>query len=532
MTGFEHTNFINASKADPLQNPKDKIIAYDLGTGGIKASLFDVEGCSYANTFQPYDTFFTGSDFHEQNPDDWFYGIVNTTKQLLAKTGADPKNVAALSISGHSLSVVPVDKDKRLLRSLVPIWSDTRAVRQAERFFKKVSYEDWYMHTGNGFPAECYSIFKTMWYKENEPEMYSHIYKVLGSKDYCNLRLTGTCFTDHSYASGSGVYDLKGHGYKDTFIKASGIHSDYLPEIRSSHEILGTLTGEAAALLGLSPSVKVVCGGVDNSCMALGAKGTSPGRIYTSLGSSSWIAVVDREPILDFQYKPFVFAHCMEGFYTSATSIFSAGNSFRWVRDNICSELVEKERNGLKDAYTAMNEMILESPVGANKLIFNPSMAGGSMIEECKNITSGYVGLTLGHTKSDLIRSAMEGITFNLKYALNILTLYKPGIKEMLLVGGGSKSEVWRQMFADIFDMDIVKTNIDQDAASLGAAALAAFGLGYWKDYAYLDILHQTESVKSPISENTLSYNKLYPVHREIAHYMSLAGSKLHHLEL
>lgn len=515
-----------------MENTK-KIIAYDLGTGGIKASLFDTDGQSCAHSFIQYDTYYTGTDFHEQNPEDWWQGIIQSTRKLLAQTGICPQDVVGLSISGHSLSVVPIDKTGQLLRGRIPIWSDTRAEKQAEHFFEAVSYEDWYMHTGNGFPPECYSIFKIMWYRDNEPDLFKKIYKILGSKDYCNYRLTGRCVTDYSYASGSGVYDLKRRTYIKDYIDHAGISASILPDIIASHAVVGTLTDEASELLGLPVTVKVICGGVDNSCMALGAKGTKDGRTYTSLGSSSWIAVIGKEPILDFTCKPFVFEHCIEGLYTSATSIFSAGNSFRWVRDVICSELLEQERDGkIEDAYAVMNDMITESPIGANKLIFNPSMAGGSMFEESKDIVAGYIGLTLGHTKNDLVRSAMEGITFNLKYAMDLLSQYHPGIRQMLLVGGGSKSPIWRQMFADIFDMEIIKTNIDQDAASLGAAALVAYGLGYWDNYNVLDDIHKVNAIAEPNTENTEIYEKLYPLHREVSHYMALTGQQLHKLTI
>lgn len=511
----------------------EKIIAYDLGTGGIKASLFDAEGISFAHTFIQYDTYYTGNDFHEQNPDDWWNGIIQSTRKLLAKTGIPTKEIAALSISGHSLSVVPIDKNGHLLRNRIPIWSDTRASRQTEEFFKTASYEDWYMHTGNGFPPECYSIFKIMWYRDHEPELFKNTYKILGSKDYCNYRLTGNCCTDYSYASGSGVYDLKRHAYIPDYIENARISPSLLPDILPSHATIGTLTAEASKALGLPATVKVICGGVDNSCMALGARGTKEGRTYTSLGSSGWIAVIGKEPVLDFKNKPFVFEHCIEGLYTSATSIFSAGNSFRWVRDVICSELLDAEKNGtIDDAYTEMNRMIVKSPIGANKLVFNPSMAGGSMFEESQDIVAGYAGLTLGHTKNDLVRAAMEGITFNLKYAMDLLSQYQPGLKQMLLAGGGSKSPVWRQMFADIFDMEIIKTNIDQDAASLGAAALAEFGLGFWKDYNILDSIHKVETTNIPNAANTVKYQKLYPAHRAVAHYMALIGSQLHSLTI
>ncbi len=510
-----------------------KIIAYDLGTGGIKASLFDLNGVSYASTFKQYETYYSGSQFHEQNPLDWWDGIVHSTKELLSKTLVSKDDILGMSISGHSLGAIPIDKEGNLIRDRVPIWSDTRATEQSDRFFSEVSYEDWYMTTGNGFPSECYSIFKIMWYKDTEPEVFANTYKVLGSKDYCNYLLTGNCYTDYSYASGSGVYDLKARKYVSEYVKAAGIDMDIMPEIIPSHAVVGSLTQKAADALGLSTSVQVICGGVDNSLMALGAKGTQDGRTYTSLGSSSWIAVIGNEPILDFKTKPFVFEHCIEGLYTSATSIFSAGNSFRWVRDVLCSDLVEKEKSGeIEDAYVEMNKMLVNSPIGSNKLIFNPSMAGGSMFEESKNIVAGYMGLTLGHTKNDVIRAAMEGITFNLKYAMDLLAQYHPGLTQMLIVGGGSKSEVWRQMFADIFNMEIIKTNIYQDAASLGAAALVAYGLVYCKDYSILDTIHQVESVQTPNADKHSSYSKLYPIHREVAHYMAVTGDRLKEIEL
>lgn len=509
-------------------NLLDKIIAYDLGTGGIKTSLFDVDGKSYAHTFRPYDTRYDAGDVHEQKPSDWWDGIVETTKLLLTKTGVAPEEIVGLAISGHSLGVVPIDREGNLLREYTPIWSDKRAKKQAEAFFEKVPYDKWYMDTGNGFPAECYSIFKIMWYRDEEPKMYEKADKILGSKDYCNYIMTGRACTDYSYASGCGAYSLKKHEYVDAYIEAAGIDKELFPEIIPSHGVVGNLLPEAAEALGLTTKTKVICGGVDNSCMALGAKATQNGRTYTSLGSSSWIAVVSDEPILDLHYLPFVFEHCVEGYYASATSIFSAGSSFRWVRDVICPDLVEKENNHeIGDAYDEMNKMVQQSPIGSNKLLFNPSFAGGAMIEENPDICGGYAGLRLGHNRNDLVRAAMEGITYNLCYAMNILKKYQPDIDEMLLVGGGSKSKVWRQMFADIFDMRMVKTVIDQDAASLGAAALVSYGLGYWDSYDRLDEIHVVESVEEPSPEKVKEYRKYYDIHREYAHCMASIGADL-----
>jgi len=507
----------------------DRIIAYDLGTGGIKASLYEMSGTSIFDVFFSYDTDYSSGNIHEQSPDVWWQGIIRTTQKLLTDTKTAAASIVGIAISGHSLGAVPVDINGDLLRELTPIWSDTRAEAQTEAFFEKIDYNNWYMTTGNGFPAECYSVFKVMWYRDNEPEMFAKVHKILGSKDYCNLRLTGKMYTDQSYASGSGIFDLQKNMYRSDFADAAGLDLRIFPEILKSHDVVGNLTAEAAAILGLTEQTKVICGGVDNACMALGARGFKNGRAYISLGSSSWIAIVGDKPIVDIVHKPFVFSHVVDGMYTSATSIFAAGSSLRWVRDNICTDVAAKEAAGeIPDAYIEMNRMAEKSTIGANGLIFNPSLAGGAMIEESKHICGGFIGLNLRHNRNDLVRATMEGITYNLFYAMEILAKYAADIDQMLLVGGGSKSAFWRQMFSDVFAMDMIKTTVDQNCASLGAAALVAYGLGYWSDYSQIDSVHQQESVHQPDPENTAQYRNFYNLHRASAHYFALSGESLH----
>ena len=259
------------------------IIAHDLGTGGDKATIYDVDGTCLASLFVSYETFYPAAGWHEQHPADWWDAVAGGTRRLLADTGVEGREVACLALSGQSLGVVPLDEAGQLLRSSVPIWSDTRAAVQTEAFFRDVDEEAWYLRTGNGFPASCYPVFKLMWYREHEPVMYGRIHTVLGSKDYVNFRLTGRSATDHSYASGSGVYDLQAADYAPELLASSGLPLSMFPEILPSTGVLGGLTEESAAALGLPRSVQVICGGVDNSCMATGARGIADGRVYTSL---------------------------------------------------------------------------------------------------------------------------------------------------------------------------------------------------------------------------------------------------------
>ena len=504
------------------------IIAYDLGTGGAKASLYNTEGTCLASTFVSYKTIYPDTGWHEQRPTDWWNAIVESTRALLARKLVPPSAIECLAISGQSLAVIPVDAEGMLLRETVPIWSDTRAARQTSAFFQKAEKERWYMTTGNGFPAECYSVFKIMWYRDNEPAMFSRIRTVLGSKDWVNQRLTGALLTDYSYASGSGVYDLLGWKYSPEFIRASGLNESLFPEIVASTKIIGTLTAEAAAALGLPRSVKVACGGVDNSCMALGARNTGEGRVYTSLGSSSWIAVSSAKPVLDPHAKPYVFTHVIPGLFTSAVSIFAGGSSFRWIRD----ALYEPGAAPGRDPYDLMNAAAASSPIGANKLIFNPSLAGGSSQEPSPHIRGGFSGIDLRHTRGDLIRAGMEGIAMNLASVLEVLRRFVPLSNEMLMVGGGSKSALWRQIFADVYQMDCVKTNIDQEAGSLGAAAVAAVGAGLWQGFEKIDEVHKVESVTKPDPRNGETYRRLMPAFEMVRRHQAELGDLLHGIDI
>ena len=164
------------------------IIAYDLGTGGNKASLYDLQGNCLAENFVAYQTIYPRAGWHEQRPEDWWSAVVESTRALLQAARVSHEDIEALGISGHSLGVVPLDSKGALLRESTPIWSDARPVAQSKQFFERIGETEWYGLTGNGFPAPLYSVFKIMWYRDHEPEMFSRIHKVIGTKDYVNYR--------------------------------------------------------------------------------------------------------------------------------------------------------------------------------------------------------------------------------------------------------------------------------------------------------------------------------------------------------
>lgn len=487
------------------------ILSYDLGTGGTKAALYEETGNLRASAFVSCQTYYPQIGYYEQRPVEWWNSVVLSTRKLLDESGVNPAEILCLSTSGHSCGVVPIDYDGELTAEQTPIWSDTRAVEEAAAFFNKVDERAWYENTGGGFPPYLYAIFKIMWIKKHRPEQYQRTRCYIGTKDYIHYRMTGVLCTDPSNASGSGVYSLQNEIYVDDYIKASGVDANKLPPIVPSTAVVGTLAPAAAKELGLPETVQVVCGGVDNACMALGAGCIGDGEAYTSLGTSAWIAVSGRKPILDYEKKPYVFAHCVPHMTVSSTAIFAAGNAFRWVKETLCGNLVRDEEAGMGDAYRKMDELAATSPVGSNRLLFNPSLAGGSSLDRTPHVRGCFLGLDLSHTQADIIRATLEGVCLNMRMALDVLEQYAPLGPDMLLVGGGGKSRFWRQMFADVYNKNILETSVGEDAGSLGAAVVAAVGCGLWNFDKVRELL-PVKNRQKPRPEQAEAYRRLLPL--------------------
>lgn len=498
------------------------IMAYDLGTGGIKASLYRADGVQTGRAFVEYSTAYPKPGWHEQRPEDWWQGVCQSTTKLLAESNVPARRIVAVGLSGQSLVAAPLDRGGHLLLDRVPIWSDARATVEAGEFFATVPYEQWYLATGNGDPPETYSVMKLLWLRKHHPGIWERTAKVIGSKDFVNFKLTGEIATDYSYASGSGLFSLADWNYSDALMAAAGIDKCILPPILDSHAVVGKVTKRAAAECGLEAGTLVASGGVDNALMALGARGVGEGRVYTSLGSSSWIAVTSREPILDVKTHPFVFAHAEKGYYTSAVSIFAAGNAYRWAREELCKDLSGNE------SYAGMDRFAAASPTGANGVLFNPTLSGGSSQSAGAGLRGSFAGITMSTTRSDLLRAVLEGVAMDLNcYCLNVLR-QKTNLEDtMLLCGGGAMSRLWRQIFADVFGMNILKTNIDQDAASLGAAAVACRAAGLWHDYSRIEGLHRIEQLHVPNPENRKCYEHIADVYKAWTQGLADVGRRM-----
>jgi xylulokinase len=472
------------------------VIACDLGTGSAKVALFRDDGVCVRDCVVPYETFYPGPKLHEQQVSDWWDAVTTGIREVSAQ--APEHEVGAIALSGHSLGCVPLDAAHNVLTPRVPIWSDGRATQDADEFFTRFDYRGWYARTGNGFPAALYPLFKAMWLRRCQSEVFAATNVFAGTKDYVNYRLTGRLVTDPSYASGSGAYDLHRGDYCDEILAAAGLHRGRFPPIVASTDTVGEVLPEVAASLGLPPGVRVIAGGVDNSCMALGAGTYREGDAYCSMGSSSWLTVSASKPLIEHTVVPYVFQHVVPGMFISATSIFSSGTSIKWVVDTLLGDARAQASRDGRDGVQALIELAASAPSGARGLLFVPTLGGGTSFEGGPEVRGAFVGVDLQHGAADVARATLEGVAMALAMALDALRRLTDVRAEITIVGGGAKNALLRQILADYFRCTIAKTSVDQQTGALGAAALAFVGTGQWRDFSAVARMQATSELTQP----------------------------------
>jgi xylulokinase len=315
------------------------IIAYDLGTTGNKATLYDIEGKLLANSFSGYNTFYPGPNQVEQDPEEWWKSVKKATSELISKANVSPSDIKAISFSGQMMGAIPVDKNGKVLRKAI-IWADQRSVEQASRL-EKIGNEIVYKLTGTKI-TPTYSGPKIAWIKDNEPKIYEKAYKFLNAKDYIALRFTGEFGTDHSDASMTLLLDIKKLEWSEKLVNTLGLDMEKLPPVSSSDTVVSTILPSVAEELGLSKNTLIVRGGGDGACACLGAGVVSPDEAYVYLGSSSWASTCSTEPLFDEEARTFNFAYPIEGFYCPTGTMQAGGASYQWVKDALCQLEAEK----------------------------------------------------------------------------------------------------------------------------------------------------------------------------------------------
>ncbi|WP_342513562.1 xylulokinase [Sporosarcina sp. FSL K6-1522] len=481
------------------------ILAHDLGTSGNKATLFSATGEMIGSSISSYDTHYFNEKWAEQNPEDWWNAVCTSTKQLIEQLGISSEDIQVVSFSGQMMGCLCVDQQGVPLRDSI-IWADQRAQKQVEDLEQYLTQEEFYRIVGHRNTAS-YGIQKLMWIRDNEPEIYEKTYKTLNAKDYIVFKLTNSFYTDYSDGNGMGCFDLENLQWSDRIIKSSGIDPDKLPELKPSTFVAGKVTEEAAKATGLSPSTQVVIGAGDGVTASIGAGSVSEGKTYCSLGTSAWVTTTSKKPIFDPEMRTVTWAHAIPGYYAPNGTMQYAGGAFNWMKETICtSEKVEAERSG-NSIYDLINEQIERTPAGSNGLLFLPYLLGERAPRWDSYSKGTYVGITSETTRSEMLRSVLEGVTFNLAIILEVLQKHID-IEEMVIIGGGAKSEVWRQIIADVFALPVKAPKLLDEAGSMGAAIIGGVGVGIYEDFEVVERFITINQSQVNNSDNLELYEK------------------------
>lgn len=489
------------------------ILAHDLGTTGNKATLFDDEGRLIASTFGGYETVHPQPTWAEQDPNDWWRAVCNATRALLAKSKVASQDIAGVSFSGQMMGCLPVDAAGNPLRPCI-IWADQRGIAQAAQLAEQVGEERVYRITGHRI-SPTYSASKIMWVRDNEPDLFARVHKFLHVKDFIAYRMTGAFVTDRSDASGMNLYNLEGGAWSDEILNAIGLDPRRLPDIHNSTDIIGEITKEAAEQLGLAAGTPVVIGGGDGASAAVGAGAITEGPAYNYIGSSSWISFAATRPIYDPGRRIFNWAHMVPNMFAPCGTMQAAGGSYQWLQRQVCwSESREAGETG-EDVYEIMNRRAAESVPGARGLLFLPYLQGERSPHWNPKARGGFVGLQVTHTRADLIRATLEGISMNLRTILQSFLDANARIDEVILIGGGAKGELWRQILADVFGRPTLCPRLLDEATSLGAAIAGGVGVGLFHDFSIVKQRIEIVDRHAPNPEAQAIYNRLYPIFLE-----------------
>jgi xylulokinase len=486
------------------------ILAHDLGTTGNKATLYNREGQLVGSAFFAYETDYPRTSWAEQNPEDWWQAICASTQKLLALTSIKRDDIACITFSGQMMGCVPLDKDARPLRTAI-IWADQRAVTQEHWVGERVPPQEIYRITGHRLSAS-YSLQKILWLRDNQPEIYHAAHKFVHAKDAMVARMTGNFVTDVSDASGMNLYDLEAGCWSARILAAVGLEESQLPEVHPSIDVVGEVLPTVADEIGVAPGTPVVIGGGDGPCAAAGSGVVAEGSAYNYIGSSSWIAVASRSPVLDPECKTVTFEHIVPGMFTPNGTMQAAGASYQWMRDQLCGVEVDLARESEGSPYEQMNAAAASSPPGANGLIFLPHLMGERSPRWNPKARGAFIGLTIRHTRADMIRAVLEGVTMNLRLILAGLQSHGVQVEAMRLIGGGARGRFWNQMMANIYGLPVYRMAILEEATSMGAAMAGGVGVGLFPDFSVSQQMNPVAEIFTPNPAAQRVYAQIYPL--------------------
>ena len=479
-------------------------IGVDLGTSALKLVMMDSRGELVKSVSKEYPLYFPHSGWSEQNPTDWFLAVKEGLKELAA--GAAEK-IAGISFGGQMHGLVILDKDDNVLRPAI-LWNDGRSTKETDYLNNVIGKEKLSELTANiafaGFTAP-----KILWVKNNEPEIFEKISKIMLPKDYISYMLSGSFCTDYSDASGMLLLDVKNKKWSQEMIKICSISEDMLPKLYESYEIVGNIKPELAKELGLNEDIKIIAGAGDNAAAAIGTATVGEGACNISLGTSGTIFISSKNFGVDKYNALHSFDHA-DGYYHLMGCMLSAASCNKWwMEDILKTEDFGGEQKGIDN-------------LGENKVFFLPYLMGERSPHNDPFARGSFIGMSMDTRREDMTLAILEGVTFALRDSLEVARSLGIEIKKTMICGGGAKSPLWKKLVANIMNVE-VEVPVSEEGPGFGAAILAAVGCGEYDNVeaATKAIIKIKEKIK-PEEELVLKYEERYQKFKKI--YPALKG--------
>lgn len=474
-------------------------IGIDLGTSAVKLLLMEGTGKIVRVTSREYPLYFPHPGWSQQNPEDWYKQSMDGLCELL--DGIDKSQVAGISFGGQMHGLVVLDENDQVIRPAI-LWNDGRTFRENDYLNQVIGKEKLSEYTANisftGFTAP-----KILWMKNNEPENFARIKKIMLPKDYLAYRLTGVHCTDVSDASGMLLFDVKNRCWSEEMCEICGVHKEQLAKVYESYETVGTLLPEIAQNLGLPETVKVAAGAGDNAAAAVGTGTVGNGQCNISLGTSGTIFISSDQFAMDKNNALHAFAHA-DGHYHLMGCMLSAASCNKWWMDEII---------GTKDYGT---EQAAITKLGENHVYFLPYLMGERSPHNDPDARGTFIGMTMDTSRADMTQAVLEGVAFALRDSFEIAKSLGIQINRTKICGGGAKSILWKKIIANVLNVkvDVPET---EEGPGYGAAILAAVACGEYAsvEEAAQKLLKVVDTVE-PDAELAAKYEKRYAQFKQI----------------
>ena len=476
-------------------------IGIDLGTSAVKLLLVDENGGICNEVTREYPLEFPQPGWSQQAPEDWKKAVLEGIPALLS--GFDAGQVAGIGCGGQMHGLVVLDDRDRVIRPAI-LWNDGRTAAEVDYLNNEVGKEKLSSLTANiafaGFTAP-----KLLWMRKNEPEHFAKIAKIMLPKDYINYVLTGVHCCDYSDASGMLLLDVEHKAWSAEMLDICGVKPEQMPRLFESYEVVGTVRPELARSLGLSDHVQVVAGAGDNAAAAVGTGVVGEGGCNISLGTSGTLFISSERFGVDPNNALHAFAHADGGWHLMGCML-SAASCNKWLCDDI-----------LKTTdYAAEQKDITAEKLGRNHVYFLPYLMGERSPINDTNARGTFVGMTMDTTRSDLVQAVLEGVAFAIRDSFEVARSLGLDIPSSKLCGGGSKSPLWRTIFANVLGIPLELPKTEQ-GPGYGGAMLAMVGCGRFESVrAAADALVEVASVVEPDPELTARYEARYRQYRTI----------------